>query len=53
MAKHRAGKPVDPEKPFKHKHVKGESQPSKVKAQTDRIDAAERAHRLRIDRENS
>ena len=33
---------------FEHKHVKGETNPAKIKAESDRIEAAEQAERQRI-----
>lgn len=51
MGRHRAPEPIDPDKPFEHPDLKGETTPSKIKANLDAITAEEGRQRDRVIRE--
>ncbi|HEU4754402.1 MAG TPA: hypothetical protein VFU47_14940 [Armatimonadota bacterium] len=48
MGKHRA---IDPDEPFEHPHVIGETRPNQIKANLDAIQAKEAEERDRVVRE--
>ena len=45
MGRHRA---IDPDEPFEHPHLIGETTPSKIKANLEEIRAAEERERERV-----